>query len=486
MDILRRRTRTHDTADSTYGSATPSFEIPNRSNERGTFNSIRDTLSMLTRPSATKTFRTTARVVPTHFDRTSRARPDTLSFTQSTVTASSSSRPTTTPSTAASSTTSDVPSLTPTMNGPATPKPGVTNHSSSYVEPPLHQTRTARSHIRTIEGMRIFNQEVEDAVIARFNAISDTVQPALIQNLRKGRHEFRPLGIQLLVLGCSEHDARPWIVVLCPEPVKKRVTIFFQEDFARRVCSANGPDEISFEVAVVGRPLRPTASEGPIQIFGETQPLDSHVLWRPRIGLTHSGKSHYARVGGFVCARDARGTSTVYGLTAGHILPPETMGSLSGDHVSRNPDFDSSEGSHSRRSSGARSYSALEDYPASNGSTSSLAWTNARDPDWLCLGTVSEVSYSVRARNRDWALVRLSEQPGDMSRGSELDLNLHYKAATPAEGEDVLLYDGSFNTGKLSRLPARALLPYAYDFVPVYVLDSAERSGMLRPFVPVL
>jgi hypothetical protein len=152
MDVLRRRTHTHDTADSTYGSATPSFVIPSHINERRTFNSIRDTLSMLTRHSTTKASRTTAHVVPTHFDRANRARADTLSFTQSTVAASSISQLTTTPSLAASSTTSDVPSLRSTMNGGTTPKPGETNHSSSYVEPPLHQTRTARSHIRTIEG----------------------------------------------------------------------------------------------------------------------------------------------------------------------------------------------------------------------------------------------------------------------------------------------------------------------------------------------
>jgi hypothetical protein len=223
MDILRRGNHTHDMADSTYGSATPSFVIPSRNNERGTFSSIRDTLSMLTRPSATKAFRKAAPVATTHLERPNRAKADTISLTQSTVATSSISQPTTTPSIAASSTTSHVASLTPTMNGPTTPKPSATTRSSSYVEQPLHRTKTARSHIRTIEGMRIFNQEVEDAVIVRFNTISDTVLPALIKNLRKGRHEFRPLGIQLLVLGHSEHDARPWMVVLCPEPVKKRV-----------------------------------------------------------------------------------------------------------------------------------------------------------------------------------------------------------------------------------------------------------------------
>jgi hypothetical protein len=419
MDVLRRGTQ--DTADSTYGSATPSFVVPRRSDERGTFNSIRDTLSMLTRPSATKAFRTTTPVVPTNFDRNHRVRADTLSFTQSTVTASSINRPTPTPSIAPSSTTSDVPSSRPAQNGTTTPKPSLANHHSSYVEPPLQHTRIGRSHIRTIEGMRIFNQEVEDAVIARFNTVSDTIQPVLIQNLRKGRHEFRPLGIQLLVLGYSEHDARPWMVVLCPEPVKKRVTSFFHNDFARRVCSANGPDEISFEVAVVGRPLRPTATEFPIQILGETQPLDHHVIWRPRIELKHSGKSHYARVGGFVRARDAHGTSTVYGLTAGHILPPETMGELSGDDRSQKLHSDSSEDSHSHCSSGAESYSALEDDPTSNGITSSPVWTDASDIDWLCLGTVTERSYSVRARNRDWALIKLSEQPEDMAGGTELN-----------------------------------------------------------------
>jgi hypothetical protein len=48
------------------------------------------------------------------------------------------------------------------------------------------------------------------------------------------------------------------------------------------------------------------------------------------------------------------------------------------------------------------------------------------------------------------------------------------------------LYDLSFNTDKLSKLPARALLPYAYDFVPVYILDSPERNGTWQSFLRIL
>lgn len=139
--------------------------------------------------------------------------------------------------------------------------------------------------------------------------------------------------------------------------------------------------------------------------------------------------------------------------------------------------MDKPDSSLSHRSSGATSHTAVKDSDDVKDNHCKHQSGDVESSQWSFLGTISRASYSARARNLDWALFELSEQPQSVSNSPEPTSNLCYIAASPSGDEDVLLYDGSFATGHLSKLPARALLPFADKFVAVHTLDLAEQGG---------
>jgi hypothetical protein len=88
-------------------------------------------------------------------------------------------------------------------------------------------------------------------------------------------------------LGHDQNTARPWIVVLCPATATKKIQKFFQEDLAMRLYKPVDTSLISFEVAVVGQPLRRKAIEQHISVdvalMGVTTNARPHWAFRVRV-----------------------------------------------------------------------------------------------------------------------------------------------------------------------------------------------------------
>jgi hypothetical protein len=329
-------------------------------------------------------------------------------------------------------------------------------------------TRKANPGVRTIHGMRIFNREVEDIVIQRFRVVQDALEPSLIVHLCKSGVNFRPMGMQLLVLGHDERNARPWIVFHCSKPAKKVVEQFCQLPFAQNICQQNDSREISFEVAVIGWPLQPTSGGPIIVVFTDDEQLSHYPF---RLKINHAKSAYYATMGGFVNVYSAEGEMSVLGMTAGHVLPPEKMFGIADSSLCNEQDTNTSSLPPDDTLSDTE---GVEDYVHIVCNEQSV---DVHSQVWSYLGAVSSASFSDRACDRDWALIELHNIPAGRPDAVNKMSTYSYEAGLPKEDRRALLCNNTTQHCEVSRLPARALLPSGKRFVDVHILQLPENKG---------
>jgi hypothetical protein len=318
-----------------------------------------------------------------------------------------------------------------------------------------------------INGMRVFNKEVDDAVEGRFLEIRQQLEDALLQHFLKKRVAFRPLTLQLLLLGHNEELTKPCIVIRCPHRAKRNVERFLAEAFIRNMCAGSQSCKVQFDTAVIGRPIEPSGSEKLDEVFFD-QPyiIEPFEDWTLRIKVIHSGTFRYATMGGFVSIVDHNGKKSCFGLTAGHILPADELYDEEyndDDNEDRIPVSDL----HTPKSP-YLSLPRFEDYSNNQGGRSCAS-----------LGNMSEASYSTRAKDRDWALIKITSFPKQsFSDTEELPSSLPSVVATRPKGKQRAIIRGiSYITCTVSSQPARALLPSGSKFVDVNVLHPDLSDG---------
>ena len=348
--------------------------------------------------------------------------------------------------------------------------------------PTTASTQTGKSRMKTINDMQIFSREVDDAVTDGFKIVCEKLERPLIEHIRKKGVQFRPLGIQLLVLGHDEQTAKPWIVVICSKPAKRRVENFFQEPFAKHICRSPGSCQFNFEVAVVGRLLRPTEGEPDVQVLAQNFTSSDYAEWTPRIKIEHSGSAHYATLGGIVRVRDFHGLEQLYGLTAGHVLLQYPVDDQDLQSTANHQDTDAMSYSSDDSSAPANSDSDDKDYAHIDQAGSEASVEDFDAQPWSNLGSVNDASYSMRARSRDWALIELTGLlQGQFTVPSTMQVFSGTAAALSPRrvGKELFrIHNHPILHCSISTMPARALLPFGNEFVDVHVLYVQDDQGM--------
>jgi hypothetical protein len=341
---------------------------------------------------------------------------------------------------------------------------------------------------RTIKGMRVFNQEVDDDVKDRFREVQAQLELSLIIFLHKTRVEFRPIALQLLVLGLNEHVARPWIVVYCPKEAKRKVKSFFREDSAKAICHGPPSSHVKFDV-VVGGPLIPSESDTLDTVLVAQTNAEVIGMWMQHVKVMQSDVPHYATMGGFVCTTDNHGNKLFYGLTVGHILSSNNLHdnsngadsiNISHTDIDIDTDSESDDGcSHDVDSdwTDAESSFSLQDFASLNEEIPENRIEHHNDLTWASLGHMLKASYSDRARNRDWALVELAamhDRPADTHQALPDGI---CESVRPFGNQRAILCSKSRMSCTISGLPARAVLPSGHEFVDVNVLRLSDNQG---------
>lgn len=341
-------------------------------------------------------------------------------------------------------------------------------------------------------GLRRFDKDVDKATIDRFKDVLEQIEGPLLAHMQKSRKKYRPMAIRLMVLGKSDEDAKPYVVVLCNEGRYRRVERFFDTKLAKDVCRPQGSTLPSFDVCIVRQSPQPTAAE---TVYLSRGPVDTFDFMGTACGsiikIVASEKARFATLGG-VIKLVAGGDYALYGMTAGHSAggwddDKDEEGESDGDGVSSDSDSEADTLENDDVSPTDKALCRAASPPRSP----RLPNPNLEFPEnWERWGSIlpSRRDWERRdERNHDWALVeiesevmfganRLIREESGRGRG---------ELREPSEGlrraQLVVMISGfqGPKRGKLSSLPSMLLLAPGRKFVQTYVLALDGGCGMI-------
>jgi hypothetical protein len=333
--------------------------------------------------------------------------------------------------------------------------------------------------------MKIFQHDVDQQTLDRFEDVSERVQGLLIEYLCKCAKDFRPIALRLMILGKDEISAKPWIVVLCRTHTSKKVNRFFQKERIKSLCQPKGPNEIGFEVTTVSKTFKPSASHTPVEVYGVRNLSDATSNWSIPIRVQQENQ-RFATMGGIIVVTASNDRKTYYGLTAGHIVDREDI--LADRDIREDSGYTSQDDNdHDDSSDGG----SMIDEPSSQSLVQTpdqiieSRFAVTHHSGWTRVGKITNASFSTQAINRDWAMIEgaedLLKQPGylrvpethtdlidtgtkDTTLGTDLDVALMSEVTPPR--------------ARISGLPTKVLLPAASKFVRVFTLSPGEDFSM--------
>ncbi|KAK3377595.1 hypothetical protein B0H63DRAFT_398619 [Podospora didyma] len=352
-----------------------------------------------------------------------------------------------------------------------------------------------------------FDKTVTDATVARFTSVQMQIEQPLLRYIsRFPGKKYRPIALRLMVLGTSEDDAKPHIVVLCLAAQARRVRKFFDKDAVRALYQPEDDTLPSFKIHVYGRPPEPKQGEDDvITVLIPTQFEKTYCGARIVLRFP-SGDEKRATFGGIIKVVAQDGGTSLYGLTAGHVLVDDDE-DLNNPHSDTSDDTfagsslvlsdsDGSDGGNDDDEMGAED-ELVADWDASllNAPTGTSQWPST---ELKPLGVISKNTPHLRSGDvnksvasnafYDWALIQLSSyRPNritptrtnsgtmhDMINIGVVDGMLHHGlvVSDPAS-KRVLVLSGSSGpkAGALSALPSRLLLGPGKEFVSTLLFN---------------
>jgi hypothetical protein len=343
-----------------------------------------------------------------------------------------------------------------------------------------------------------FDKDVDKATIDRFKDVLEQIGGPLLAHMQKSRKKYRPVAIRLMVLGKSDEDAKPCMVVFCAESRYRRVKRFFNTKLAEDVCRPQDSTLPSFDVLIVRQPPQPTA--GTVVYRGQLHPNDRTNCGSP-IKVVASGQTRFATLGGVikVVEMGASGNYALYGMTAGHLA--DGCGGGEGEGESDGDGLSSGSDSEADSPENEKVFSATNSTLRRMASTPKLSQFPAPPleipEEWETWGTIllkSEDPERQDERNYDWTLVEIKDRltyNANRLVGREPGLRLPPRGELiePSEGradlqkaQSVVMISGfqGPKRGKLSGLPSMLLLAPGRKFVQTYVLALDDGSGMIN------
>ncbi|KAK4085019.1 uncharacterized protein Triagg1_9 [Trichoderma aggressivum f. europaeum] len=376
-----------------------------------------------------------------------------------------------------------------------------------------------------IAGFAEFDKSVDNATISQFRHVHSLLEKPLLEYIRSTiRKKQCPVSIRLMVLGRSEDDAKPCIVVLCPEQQSKKVRKFFDKKSVRALRLPED-DQPSFEVFVVGREPETKQAEGDIDVFvpivGESESYTNDTYCGAPILIRQTScVDKRCTFGGVIKASWSNGEIKLYGLTVGHILLDDLE-----DDMTASTESDQSRCSYDWVFELSDSESEVECHDSAeeeqDEDTEPLSMTDELQlalPDagssWVAdelskIGSISKDSpryqsavadtlYDGPDAYYDWALIEMISykpnliRPRRMSHdetqeGGVFNFRDHelVMSASPSDGhgkrQPVVLLSGSegLKRGSLSALPSRLLLGPGREFVDALILDLDGNKQIL-------
>ena len=354
----------------------------------------------------------------------------------------------------------------------------------------------SRRFERKVTKLRHFDKEIPQFTQHRFHDLHELFERPICELLLKANVECNAISIKLSVLGKSEATAKPWIVVLCTKAAFKKVKQFFNQPHIKSEYQPPNPDSSlpSFEIYVQARPPRLMAGT---EVYGDCDERATMCGRIIKVGDAH--QSRFATLGGVMKIVKPPGIVKLYGMTAGHILAPQTLGKSSSDQVSvcNEEDEEEDEGFYS----GEEEFELddcfegdeeVQGFATTGDRTRIVAQGTPLESSWPKIGCISTASMEETGmgHNLDWALIDF-DKPADCRPNLLVLLNNEQGAASnrpleetrkfPEDGSSrsVLLLSGTggVKRGRLSTSLSFLMMRPAKAFTKTYTLILRYGSG---------
>ncbi|PVH73640.1 hypothetical protein DL98DRAFT_594829 [Cadophora sp. DSE1049] len=274
------------------------------------------------------------------------------------------------------------------------------------------------------------NDSIPKPTSDRFENLKEQYTKSLFEFIRASSQTPRVLniGMSLELLGSSQDDAKPWVLLQCCKSVTKKVRKFFRQrhvyaDYRPAYPTVDSPvlpvlvhEEEPHKLAALDSLLEPNFYE-PCSVYGDLSTM-AGTLCGTEIKSRVSGTRRTATIGGLVSIVHSDGRKIVCALTAGHFLDPEN-GEKTDDHNDDNDAeedcpsiFDANDSYELDISSFIGSKGASENAMLGDGALKSAVQTVEGGTSSAKIGHIFKASQDELQNrpNLDWALIIIGDE----------------------------------------------------------------------------
>ena len=342
-------------------------------------------------------------------------------------------------------------------------------------------------------GLLVFTDKViESSKLKRYEEVMDEINIRLVER-KAGWNRGNPypsgFGTEIRVLGKSETEAAPYLVVLCSPNRCKQVRNLLKSKRVRKLYDKQG-----LKIIVVEHPPRMTSAVLDIDVCLNNAPTSnqitfcgSPILLADKSHGPSRGPTRKVTFGGIIEVTFEDGRSIQYGMTAGHAIEDLLSASRAkSSKVDNLVDLHSLQDQDPAQAQQSASLASADDW---EWESSYDAWDSAEHipiASILDNNSLPNVIAESESPLHDWALFEMrSGKPNvlhtlDSSEPDEAKPLII--AARPSFGDnswDPVIMIGSLGlkTGRLSNLPGAIMRGNSKSFVKTYMLEIDEGYG---------
>lgn len=392
-------------------------------------------------------------------------------------------------------------------DGHLDPEASSTISSDCSPPQPSSDTGTIRPQPQTIR-IRPISKPIERETAMRASDVIEQMSLLLREHMlksKRSRYLSRPkrnlpsMSIRLIMLGTTEEDAKPCLVIFCTDShgSHDKIRDFLRKSFVKELYQPQEGTKPSFDVHIIG--ASPSTQSGAVVGIpfdeGRSEPSPCTFCGTPIYFIPENGEQRrFATMGGILQLKFPGGTEKLYGLTAEHggIYPEDSDDS----EISMSDGGSDCDDSSSRPGS-------CGDYPPTTVvqidlDTGSCLDIPTRDdqptrPDVHNIEPVMtqvEISASGNTHNgayRDWALFpfpinNLKPKPNMLQAQGQQPKPLEIPTALTdiSESRSVLIITGSSGLKNATLAPclSRVLLKPGTAFVKAFTVELSTTSGI--------
>jgi len=340
-----------------------------------------------------------------------------------------------------------------------------------------------------------FTKEIESSNLKRYEEVMDEINNLLKAKKagwNKGNSYPSGMASQIRVLGTTETEAAPYLVVYCSRNLCAPADRFLRSKRVKKLYDKQG-----LKMIVVEHPPRMTSAVLDIDVCLNNEPTNDPITFcgSPMLLVDKSHapscvRTRKATIGGVIEVTLENGRTKQYGMTAGHavedLLSTSRAASYEVDHLEDSISLQ-------KQGSAATPYSTSLTFGDDWDWESSFdAWESTEHTpiaNILNNNSLPEVIAERAHPSHDWALFEMPSPKPNLLCNLETSKQVEEKplviASKPAFGDNlwdpvVMIGSSGLKRGRLSNLPGAIMRANSNSFVKTYMLELDEGYGRSR------